>query len=88
MAQNMHVIRLSPINSVEGTDTMNDPHITKEVESFFGVKQVTRAEFVQQWTAQVSQFWHIATKSEDAEVIDTMLESVKKMAGAKWDAMK
>jgi hypothetical protein len=60
----------------------------KTVQGFFGEETVTKEEFANQWMAQVVQFWNIATVGADAETIDTMMLEVRRMAEAKWDAMK
>lgn len=60
---------------------------TKTVQGYFGDKQVTRAEFISQWTNTTHQYWHIAVTGDDAEKVDTILALVKEMAAKKWDAM-
>jgi hypothetical protein len=61
---------------------------TKTVEGYFGPKQITREEYVKQWTSHFSQMYHLIDSSEDIKELDAMKEKLSKMAGVKWDRIK
>lgn len=61
---------------------------TKTVDSYCGEKQVTKAEFVNQWTQTTHQYWSLAIGGTDGEVIDSILASVKALAEKKWESLK
>ncbi len=62
--------------------------VTKEVDSFFGTKQVTRAEFVERWRKEVYQFYNLAVTTPHFKALDALLVDISEMAGAKWDSLK
>ncbi len=61
---------------------------TKQVDGYFGPKQVTRAEFVAQWVQHFNQVLHLADNVAQLEELDTMSLRISELAGAKWDRLK
>ena len=55
---------------------------TIKVRTFFGEKDVTMDEFVEQWleTGGVTQLWRISTSAEDMKQIEQIKKWVSEMA--------
>jgi len=55
---------------------------TIKVRTFFGEKDVTMDEFVEQWlqTGGVNQLWRISTSAEDMKQIEQIKKWVSEMA--------
>jgi hypothetical protein len=64
--------------------TMN----TKTVEGYFGPKQVTRDEYVRQWTDHFSQILHLAGTTEEFKQLEIVRIQIAGLAGQKWDGLK
>lgn len=58
---------------------------TKEVDGYFGPKQVTRAEFVRQWTMHFGQVFHLADSNAELKELAAMEARISEMAGVRWD---
>lgn len=60
---------------------------TKEVQGFFGPKQVTREDFIKQWRTHAADVYSLTLTTEDYEAVKALLNTVAEMAGRKFDAM-
>jgi len=60
----------------------NEKDKTITVNGFFGEKEVTEDEFVEQWlqTGGVNQLWKISTSAEDLKQIEQIKKWVSEMA--------
>ena len=60
----------------------NEKDKTITVNGFFGEKDVTMDEFVEQWlqTGGVNQLWKISTSAEDMKQIEQIKKWVSEMA--------
>jgi hypothetical protein len=60
----------------------NEKDKTITVNGFFGEKEVTEDEFVEQWlqTGGVNQLWKISTSAEDLKQIKQIKKWVSEMA--------
>lgn len=54
--------------------------ITITVSAWNGERQVTLDDYVQQWTAQVSDLWHLASTPQDNDALKQMKKTVQDMA--------
>lgn len=61
---------------------------TKQVEGYFGPKQVTREEFIKRWTGHFTEFFNLAEASSEYEEMKRMQERMAALAGRKWDKIK
>lgn len=61
---------------------------TKTVHGYFGPKQVTRDEFVKQWTSHFGEAMHLADTTAEFDELQGMKQRIAELAGAKWDRIK
>lgn len=61
---------------------------TKQVDGYFGVKQVTREEFVRQWTDHFMQFYSLPCDATEMRELDRIKSRLAEMAGRAWDDIK
>lgn len=66
---------------------MND-EATKTVEGHFGPKQVTRNEFVKQWTTHFGQVFHLAATPAEFDELQAVKQRIAQLAGNRWDQLK
>lgn len=67
---------------------MADSIRTKTVSSYFGDKQVTREEYVKQWTSHFGQLFHLAMTTREFDELEVMKIRIVEMAGNRWDQLK
>ena len=61
---------------------------TKMVEGYFGLKPVTREQFIAQWTQHFSQVLHLTNTVAEFDELKVMQERIAALAGQKWDGLK
>lgn len=61
---------------------------TKTVQGTFGPKQITKDEFVKQWTNSIAEIGYICETGDDYRTLQAMQEQVRKLAERKWEMIK
>lgn len=61
---------------------------TKTVQGFFGPKQVTREEFIKEWTSHFMEFYSLCETTQDFAELDAIKVKMIDLAGKRWDSMK
>jgi hypothetical protein len=66
---------------------MEEEAATKTVAGFFGPKQVTREEFVKEWTSHYGQVFHLAKTTAEYDELFAFKQRIAALAGAQWDKL-
>jgi len=61
---------------------------TKTVDGYFGPRQVTREQFISQWTQHFSQVLHLTNTVAEFDELKVMQARIAALAGQKWDGLK
>jgi hypothetical protein len=60
---------------------------TKTVQGYFGPKQVTREQYVKQWTDHFGEVYHLTSTTAEYDELTAMKARIADLAGQKWDGL-